>query len=77
MEKPEPLVKNSDPASYTREKDVGEPWSVYRANLQTIVSFSSSIQLEMMLKHQHQLGQVFGDPAATKYNECTGTIKTV
>ena len=22
MEKPEPLVKNSDPASYTREKDV-------------------------------------------------------
>ena len=66
MEKPEPLVKNSDPASYTREKDIGEPWSVYRANLQTIVSFSSSIQLEMMLTHQHQLGQIVGESSSNK-----------
>ena len=26
--------------------------------------------------HLHQLGQVFGEPAAIKYNECTGTIET-
>ena len=25
--------------------------------------------------HLHQLGQVFGEPAAIKYNECTGTIE--
>ena len=51
--------------------------SVYGTTSQDTVSVSSSTQLEMMLKHQHQLGQVFGDLAATKYNECTGTIETV
>ena len=25
--------------------------------------------------HLHQLGQVFGEPAAIKYKECTGTIE--
>ena len=39
---------------------------MYRATLQATVSFSSSIQLEMVTTHQHQLGQVFGDPAANK-----------
>ena len=34
--------------------------------MQATVSFSSSIQLEMVITHQHQLGQVFGDPAANK-----------
>ena len=34
--------------------------------MQETVSFSSSIQLEMVITHQHQLGQVFGDPAANK-----------
>ena len=43
-----------------------EPWSVYRANLQAIVSFSSSIQLEMMLTHQHQLGQISGESSSNK-----------
>ena len=51
-------------ASHGRDKDSSGPLICLWATLQDTVSFSSSIQLEMVITHQHQLGQVFGDPAA-------------
>ena len=66
VRKPEPLVMNSDLASYRREKDVPGALICLQGDLQATVSLSSSIQLEVVITHQHQLGQVFGDPAANK-----------
>ena len=64
-------------ASHGRDKDSSGPliclWGDLAGNC---LILSSNIQLEEVTTHLHQLGLVFGEPAAIKYNECTGTIET-
>ena len=77
VRKPELLVMNSDLASYRREKDIpGALICLWGDLAGHCLILSSNIQLEEVTTHLHQLGQVFGEPAAIKYNECTGTIET-
>ena len=64
-------------ASHGRDKDSSGPliclWGDLAGHCLILVKYPTGDDA----MHQHQLGQVFGDPAATKYNECTGTIETV